>query len=214
MFQDLDDEDRRRVLQTAHRRQFGPGEALFHEGDEGTALYILSHGRVAVRSSTPQGDVVTLSVLGPGDVFGELALVRPRHQRTASVVALERVETTTLEREAFEHLRRAHPSVERFLVAVLAARVARLSAHLVEALHVPADKRVLRRLLGLVRLYGEGFLPVTVPLTQDDLASLAGTTRPTANKVLRQMEELGAVRLSRGKIQVLDPGALRARAGS
>jgi CRP-like cAMP-binding protein len=157
--------------------------------------------------------VVTLSVLGPGDVFGELALVRPRHERTATVVALEAVETATLDQEAFDRLRHEHPSVDHFLVTLLARRVARLSAHLVEALHVPAEQRVLRRLLALVALYQDGPLPVTIPLTQDDLASLAGTSRPTANKVLRQMEELGALQLGRGRVKVLDLAPLRRHAG-
>ena len=213
MLEGLVDEDRRRVLSATRRRHYSRGEVLFHEGDAGTALHMLSRGRVAVRASTPYGNVVTLSVLGPGDVFGELALVRPRHERTATVVALEPVETATLDWEAFDQLRRLHPSVEHFLVTVLAARVARLSAHLVEALHVPAEQRVLRRLLALVRLYRDGPLPIAVPLTQEDLASLAGTTRPTANRVLRQMEELGALRLTRGRVEILDLEPLRRHAG-
>lgn len=213
MLEGLDDEDRRRVLSTARRRHYRSGEVLFHEGDVGTTLHMLARGHVAVRASTPYGNVVTLSVLGPGDIFGELALVHPRHERTATVVALEPVETATLDQQAFDQLRREHPSVEHFLLTLLARRVARLSTHLVEALHVPAEQRVLRRLLALVRLYQEGPLPVAVPLTQEDLASLAGTSRPTANKVLRQMEELGALQLTRGRVEVLDVEPLRRHAG-
>ena len=213
MLKDLAEEDRRRILSAGRRRCYERGEVLFHEGEAGTTLHMLTRGHVAVRASTLSGDVVTLSVLGPGDVFGELALVRPRHERTATVVALEAVETAALDQQAFDRLRHEHPSVDHFLVTLLARRVARLSAHLVEALHVPAEQRVLRRLLALVALYQDGPLPVSVPLTQDDLASLAGTSRPTANKVLRQMEELGALQLGRGRVKVLDMTPLRRHAG-
>ncbi|MGK5112282.1 Crp/Fnr family transcriptional regulator [Geodermatophilus sp. CPCC 205506] len=213
MLEGLAEEDRRRILSAARRRSYSRGEVLFHEGDAGTTLHILMRGHVAVRASTPSGDVVTLSVVGPGDIFGELALVRPRHERTATVVALESVETATLDQQAFDRLRHEHPAVDHFLVTLLARRVARLSAHLVEALHVPAEQRVLRRLLALVALYQDGPLPVAVPLTQEDLASMAGTSRPTTNRVLRQMEELKALQLTRGRIEVLDLAPLRRHAG-
>ena len=95
------------------------------------------------------------------------------------------------------------------LVEILAARVRRLSAHLVEALYVPVDKRVVRRLLALCRQYGNGSRQVSLPLTQSELAEMAGATRPTVNKVLRTLEEARVISLGRGSVQVLDRAALR-----
>jgi len=219
ILQELSEADRARVLGATARHGYARDETIVHQGDPGGAFHLLARGRVAVRVSTPEGEVVTLSVLGPGDFFGEQALLGPKHQRTASVVALEPVETHSMNSARFDQLRRTSPSVEHFLVEVLASQVRRLTAHLVEALYVPAEQRTLRRLLGLLGRYGGGAgagggAPVVVPITQEDLATMAGTTRPTVNRVLRGMEEAGALRLSRGRIEVLSVDALRRRASA
>ena len=118
-----------------------------------------------------------------------------------------------LRREQFERVRLRHPGVDRMLVEILAQRVRRLSAHLVEALYVPVDKRVVRRLLALCRQYAEnGASRVSLPLTQSELAEMAGATRPTVNKVLRTLEDAAVIRLARGSIEVFDPEKLRGHA--
>jgi CRP-like cAMP-binding protein len=199
--------DRRRVLAATHRRRFARREVLFHEGDPAETVHLLDRGHVAIRITTPLGDVATLRVRGPGDVIGELALIGQVTRRTATVVALDRVETLSLHRDEFADLRRRHPSVDEFLVNVLAEEVRRLSALLVEALHVPVDARVARRLVGLAATYPEG----EIPLTQEDLASLAGTSRATVNRVLGELEAGGAVSVHRGRIVVVDAGLLERR---
>lgn len=206
------------MLSATHRRRFARREVLFHEGDPGDTVHLLDRGRVAVRITTPLGDVATVRVRGPGTVIGELALlggpsdVLPR--RTATVVALEKAETLSLHRDQFMELRTSHPSVDAFLVNVLAEEVSRLSGLLVEALYVPVDTRVLRRLVALAADYAEGESAVgaEVPLTQEDLASLAGTSRATVNRVVGEAEKAGLVEVRRGRIIVLDPYALAARA--
>jgi len=209
----LSDDDRRRVLSTARRRRYGRREVVFHEGDPGDTLHLIDKGRVAVRITTPLGEVATMVVLGPGDVLGELALVGAGGRRSAGAVALEKTETLALHRDEFDELRRRHPSVEGLLVAALTAQVTRLSALLVEALYVPADKRVARRLVDLTAVYDEGSPDgIAITVTQDDLASLAGTSRATANRVVGELEQAGALAVSRGRITVIDDGVLARRA--
>ena len=194
------------------RRAFRKHDTLFHEGDPGDTLHIIEKGHVAIRCSTPSGDVATLTVLGSHASFGEQALLSADAVRTASAVALDVVETRALHRNEFEALRRTNPTVERFLIEALAAQVRRLSMQLVEALFVPADARVVRRVALLADLYANGDGPVSVPLRQDDIASMAGTARPTANRVLKQLESDGLISLTRGRLDVLDLAALRRRA--
>jgi CRP-like cAMP-binding protein len=212
VFEGLPDADVRRVLAAAHRRRFSRGEVIFHEGDPGDTLHLLAKGRVAVRVTTPLGDSATLSVLGPGAIFGELAVVSTDDRRAATVTALEPAETLSLLRDEFDTLRTLHPSVNQVLVRILAAQLPALSSRLLEALFVPADKRVLRQLLAVAQLYGSDGDAVTVPLTQEDLAGLAGTTRPTVNKVLRAAEDAGALRLGRGRVELCDTELLARRA--
>jgi CRP-like cAMP-binding protein len=165
-----------------------------------------------VRVTLPGGEFVILAILGPGDAVGERALVGDPRPRGATVIALEPCETLSLGRDQFERLRASYPGVNRFLVELLSARVDRLNGHLLEALYVPAERRVLRRLLDLCQLYAGDGQHIVIPVTQDMLASLAGTTRPTANQVLGRLAASQLVEVSRGQILVLNRSELRRRA--
>ena len=87
-----------------------------------------------------------------------------------------------------------------------------MNERFVEAHYVDADKRVRRRLCELATIYGGGG-EVTIPLTQEDIAEMAGTSRATVNRVLREEQERGTIQLLRGKTVVRDSGGLAARAG-
>jgi len=210
----LTDDQRRLVSSRMTRRSFRKGDTLYFEGDPGDSLHVVQKGRVAVRISTPNGDLVTLTVLGPGACFGEQALIHEPSVRTASVVALEAVETKALHRRDFHALRQQQPGIETFLVDLLGGQVRRLSNQVLESLYVPADKRVIRRTAEVARLYAvDGSADgIEIPMRQEDIASMAGTTRPTANRVLKQLEDDGVLILSRGRTVVTNLPELERRA--
>lgn len=159
------------------------------------------------------GDTVTIAIRGPGATFGEMALLTQDGTRSATVAALEKGETFSVYRDDFDRIRAKYPNAERFLWEFLVNEVRMLNDRLLEALYVPVDRRVRRRLVELAELYGgEDDSPVTVPLTQEVLAELAGATRPTVNQVLRDEEKRGAIALERGKTTILDVDSLRRRA--
>lgn len=204
----LDEDLRRRVLSVARRRVFKRNEVIFHEGDPGDTLHFVLKGHVAIRVSTPMGERATLTVLGPGEAFGELALIGDESDRSATAAAVEGAETMSLHRRDFLDIRRTEPMVERMLVQALGSRVGRLTGHLVEALYEQVEVRLARRLVALSDTYDHDSETVTIPLTQEDLASMAGTTRPTANRILKELEDAGVVAVSRGRIEILDIAAL------
>jgi CRP-like cAMP-binding protein len=82
---------------------------------------------------------------------------------------------------------------------------------MIEAYYVPAERRVLRRVRELAELYGRSSEEVVVPLTQEEIAELAGTSRATVNRVLREAERRGSIELRRGKTAVVDLDALSRR---
>jgi CRP-like cAMP-binding protein len=209
LLQGLRDEDRRRVVDACGRRRFQPGQALFQQGDSGDCLYLLTNGFLLIQVTTPLGEIATVNVVGAPDTVGEMALLEQAGRRSASVVAMTPVETLALDRATFERLRGDHPAVERMLVTILSAHVRRLSDRLTEALYVPAETRVLLRLADLCELFGGGWAQTVIPLTQSQLATMAGTTRPTVNRALRVAQSKGAISLGRGRIDVVDPGVLR-----
>ena len=202
----------RKLLSVARRRTFAKNEVVFHRGDPADSLQLISKGHFSVQIATPLGDIATLSVRGPGDAFGELALLSRESVRSATVTAIEPGETHSVYRDDFERLRREYASVNDVLIGILAEHLRRLSEQLIEAHYVPANRRVLRRLREMAELYRGSANSVVVPLTQEDIAGLAGTSRATVNRVLRQEERRGTIELRRAKTVVLELDELSRRA--
>jgi len=207
----LDDAARRQIL-AGPRARFVRNEPVFHAGDPANSLHVLLSGHVSVEVTTPGGDQVTLAVLGPGATFGELALLRQTATRSATVRALDPAVTVILSKHRFEELRAESPDLDRFLVRLLGGYVERLETRLIDSLFVPVDKRVLRQLVVLSELYGDGGDGVIIPLTQDVIASTSGSTRPTTNQVLRRAVDEGLIAMSRGRILIVDAARLATRA--
>jgi CRP/FNR family cyclic AMP-dependent transcriptional regulator len=210
----LSDAERRDVLATARLRRFAKSEVVCHQGDPSDSLHLVARGRLAVRTSTPAGDSVTLNLLSPGSFFGELSLLRVEapSKRTATVVALEAAATHSLPAASFRRLCDTYPRVEQLLTMLLARRVEELSDRLLEALYVGLDRRIYRRLVELCELYATGTAAVTIPLTQEQLADLVGGSRPSVNQILQKLASQGLVSLGRGRIVVPSRGALVRRA--
>ncbi len=205
---DLPPDDVRQLLSVARRRTFARGEVVFHRDDPADSLHLVVRGRFGARVLTPLGDGVLVDVVGPGQSVGELALLSPDARRSATVEALEAGETRCVYRGDFDALQRTHPGVKDVLLRLLAEQLRRSTDRVVEAHYVDAETRVRRRLLELAETYDDGI----VPLRQEDVAALAGTSRATVNRVLRQEEKQGAVALARGRTTVLDRASLESRA--
>jgi CRP-like cAMP-binding protein len=182
---------------------------VFHQDDPGDSLHLIVKGRFSVRVATPLGEVATIAVRGPGESFGEMALLAEEPRRSATVAALEAAETFAVYRVEFEQLRQRRPEVDGFLFRFVVGEVRNLRDRLLEALYLPVKKRVLRRLVELARVYGGD---AAIELTQEAIAELAGTTRTTVNQVLREEEKRGTIALERGRTRVLDLDELSRRA--
>ena len=202
-------EDVRQLLSIARRRTFSRNEVVVHRGDPADSMHLIASGRFAVRITTSRGDTALIAMRGPGDSFGELALVSSDAKRVATVSALEPGETRSVYRDDFVRLRRQHPSVDAVLVHLLAEEVRRLSERLTEAYYEDADTRVRRRLVELARA-AEG--AATIPLTQEALAEMAGTSRATVNRVLRDEQRRGSIELGRGRTIIRERAELARRA--
>ena len=178
----------------AQRRDFTKGEVVFHEGDLGDTLHLIVGGMFAVKTATPAGGHLIIDVLGRGEIFGEFAVFSDEGRRTTGIGALTDGATVVVQRDHLLGEMRLRPELSQQLLAMVIERADGTRRRLVELLHVPADLRVLRALLTLARFEEEG---TPIPVTQGDLASFAATTRPTANKVLRDESRTAARSKSR-----------------
>lgn len=167
---------------------------------------------VAVKLTTPLGEIGLIDVLHPGDTFGEQSLVDGVGVRTATVAAIERAEKLALDVRSFGELRHVNAGVDQFLLTVIGVRLQATSHQLLEALYLPAETRVLRCVERLRIMFSAG-TDTSIPLTQCDVAEMAGVTRSTANRRLRHAQEIGLIRIGRAQIDVCDVAALRRKAG-
>ena len=202
VFAELDDTHVQGVLARARRRRYQRGEMVVREGDPGDAMHLIDRGHVSISVTTPLGEIATVRVLAPGDLFGEMAVLGDQ-PRMATVTALDTLETLSLHRSVVDDLRAASTSFDRVLLAAALAEVRRLSYALMEAYYVPVPKRMARTLGQLADTFGG-----TVPLTQHDLAGLCGTTRQTANEVLRDLAARSIITLRRGRLDITDRSGL------
>jgi CRP-like cAMP-binding protein len=137
-----------------------------------------------------------------------MALIAEEPRRSATVMALEEAETFAVYRAEFERLRRQQSQIDGLLFRFLTDEVRVLNERLLEALYVPVEKRVLRRLLELAELYPSADGSPVIALTQEAIAELAGASRATVNQVLREEERRGTIELQRGKTRLVDLAAL------
>ena len=208
LLEELPPDERGKLIERAKRRSFAAGEIVYQEGDSADTFHIVLQGRLAVTVTSPDGRELTFAIIEPDQFFGELALLTAEGHRSATVRALEAAETLSVHRRDFEHLRQRHRAFSELLIDILRVRVMGLAGQLEEALYLPVQTRILRRLVELARSYGEGKVPAVIPLTQEDIAGLAGTARATVNRILRAERTRGTVSLEKRRITVLDLDSL------
>jgi CRP-like cAMP-binding protein len=186
------------------RRQFRRREVVFREGDLGDLVYLIERGHVVVQGERAPGHVLTLAVLGPGDHFGDVAVLSAEQRRSAGVETLDECVTFVLRGEDFLDLRDHHPELRRAMTESLARTNRRLVERLLDGRHVDARGRLLRQLLRLHELF-DG----PIPFTQQDLAGYVGVTRVTVNQLVGALLDDGLIDVRRGAVTVLDEAGIR-----
>lgn len=188
-------------------RRYRSGEVIYHVGDPADALFIVDTGVVKIGLPSESGREAFLAMCGPGDYFGELALLDGA-PRPSTAQAMEPTRALLLGRDRFRGLL-DEPSVRDTLFVGMATQLRGLTAQL-EALHfLDVEGRLAARLASLVAEVGDdqgdGSLRLHVALSQGDLAAMVGCTRQSVNRLLGQFADDGVVRLDRDRIVVTDP---------
>ena len=207
-FAGLDEAALGRVAAGMRSRRFRRGEVIFHLGDPGDALFVIVSGEVKISLPSETGDEAILATLGPGAVFGELALLDGA-PRSASATAISAAETVVLPRDRFRELIATEAGVRDALLASIAGELRRLTTHVEELHFLDITGRLAARLVRLSQEGGvahanDGSIRLRHNLTQGDLAAMVGCTRQSVNKLLGQFADDGLVRLDREGIAVID----------
>lgn len=212
LFSELSEPELEQIARVAVPRSYPRDTRVFHEGDAGDACYIVRAGNCRVTREHPDGRAITLATLGPGAIFGELAML-DGERRSASVEASENTELLALPASDVRTLIRTHPEMAEKLVVALTRRLRNANERISRQSFQTVPSRVAGVLSQL--LAEEPLAPVvrdgvTIRLRQSDLAQLAGTSRESVSRFLATLERAGVVQVGRGRVTVLKPERLHA----
>jgi CRP/FNR family transcriptional regulator, cyclic AMP receptor protein len=198
-----------RLSTYASTRTYPRGATIFTKGDPGTSLFAVCSGTIRIAVPSPDGRDAVFNLIGEGEIFGEIALLDGK-PRTADATAMTDCELMLIDRRDFVSLLESHPEIALKLIEVLCARVRKTSQQVEDVLFLDLPGRLAKQLLRLIGDAERSGRDHKVSMTQRELGQMIGMSRESTNKQLREWEERNWVRVERGGITVLAPGALAA----
>jgi CRP/FNR family cyclic AMP-dependent transcriptional regulator len=210
LFRALDEQTRFQLASRAHRYRFAAGESIFEIGSAEQSMLAVLTGTVRITARSPSGREIVLADLGPGEVFGEIALFDGRG-RTASAIALSACELLVFERRDVMAFLEYHPQACLRLLETMCGRLRQADERITEVAFSELSVRLAKVLLTkaiIPKGVGSNARPPKVSLSQRELAMLIGGTRESVNRCLRDWQRRGIVHLGGGWIVIDTPDVL------
>jgi len=211
LFADLVEDQLDQVTRRVQRRTFALGVTLFHQDMPGTMMYMIESGSVRVISIGRTGQELTLNVLGPGDLFGELSILDGQH-RSATAITLAPTIAWLLSQADLKEFMVKFPPVNQAMIDVLVDRVRSTARRLEAMTFQDVLGRLAFELLSLAERSGqphEQGIEITIPLTQVDLATMVGATRESVNKSVAILRSRGLIDVDGTTWYLLDPAGMQ-----
>jgi CRP-like cAMP-binding protein len=206
IFSELSDKDIESLARVASRKKCPKDTVVFFENEEGDSFFMILQGRIKVTILGDDGREVILSVLGPGDFFGEMALL-DNEPRSATAIAVEDSELLSLHRNDFQHVLGENAGITTALIRVLSARLRKANHQISTLALLDVYGRVARVILDMAREEGKRLKDGRISFrraTHQEIANRIGTTRETVTRMLKDLERQGMIQVE-GKEIVLQP---------
>ena len=216
LFQGLPADAAERLCAVAERRDVLRGDVIFRQGEPGASMYVILHGKVRMTRPADPGRDNLLTLLGPGDLFGELTLFDPA-PRKATATAITDVAIAEFTASAMKEWLAAEPEAAWHFLRLLARRLRRVNDTLENLLFSDVPRRVARTLLDMAERFGDPVpdgVRVHHDLTQEQLAQHIGASRESVNKALSELAARSIVRLEQRTVVILDIDRLKRKSGS
>jgi CRP/FNR family transcriptional regulator, cyclic AMP receptor protein len=209
LFADLDDRELAAVAAVAKARRYAKDDVVFYEDESGDVFFLIREGQVKVTMISPEGKEIILSLLGPGDFFGEMALLDDE-PRSATVVATQPLELMAIWRSDFLQILADNFSITRKVLAEISRRLRSASSRIESLATMDVYGRLARFFLDLAKEQGKvldtGYVAVTRP-THQSIANMIGTSRETVSRLIHDLMRQNLL-LSEGKTIYLKSTAL------
>jgi CRP/FNR family transcriptional regulator/CRP/FNR family cyclic AMP-dependent transcriptional regulator len=213
LFRELGDDMLDRLAAHLHRRAYRSATIVCDKDQPGDAMYIIESGRVRIFVPAQGGEELTLDHLGPGDVFGEMALLDGL-PRSASAVTVEDSVLFMMSRDTFQLQLAESPQLASALLAMLSMRMRRLIEYTETLAFLDVYGRVAHVLLDMADRHGvqkDGGVLIDLAITQAELATMIGATRERVNRALAAFRAQGLIHMRGRKIVIRDARRLRDR---
>lgn len=195
IFVGLKEKDLKKIHQLAINKNVRKGEYVFLRGTFGKVLYIVIEGLIKIEQPTERGRVKTLALLGPGECFGEMAIIT-NLPRSASALALEDAKLMMLKREVFVSHLQDHPEISLRIIEVLCQRLTEANEQIKSLTFDSVAARLANHLVSLAEKFGEAegdSWKIRIRLTHQELADLVGGTREIVTRTLKLFSDEGSV---------------------
>lgn len=209
-FAGLTSDELQDLLQRARVQKLEKGTALFEQGDEATRFFVLADGRLKVTQVTPDGHQVVVRYIGPGEMFGCVAVTGQQAYPGTASAALDSTVVAWSASEAAGLVER-HPKFGAHILRMMSSRVQEAHARIREMATERVERRVARTLLRLAREAGkrtEAGIEIAMPLSRQDVAEMTGTTLYTVSRLLSAWEHEGLVEAGRQRVVIKKPHEL------
>jgi len=206
IFSELSDEDITSLAHLAIRKRYPKDTVVFFENEEGDFFFTILEGRIKVTILGDDGREVILSMLGPGDFFGEMALL-DNEPRSATAIAVEESELLSLHRSDFQSVLNDNRSINTALIRVLSARLRRANHQISTLALLDVYGRVARVIVDMAREEGKRLRDGRIAFrraTHQEIANRIGTTRETVTRMLKDLERQGLIHVE-GKEIIVQP---------
>ncbi len=207
----LPHDDLRDLAAIARVQNFRAGAVIFRQGEAGDSLHAVVEGNVRIDVVSPSGGETTMAMMGPGECFGELAILDGR-PRSANAVAVQPTKTLVVTRADFIHWLVDKPKSALLLLETLSVRLRSTNEAFIDLAFFDLAHRLARRMLRLADPKDSGGLArpgSTIAITQSGLAAMLGVSRESVNKQLGAFAQKGWIELGRGYIEIKNHAALR-----
>jgi CRP/FNR family transcriptional regulator, cyclic AMP receptor protein len=204
LFSNLDEKALHMLANSAKFQNMEKGTILFFQSDPSEYAYIVRHGNISIVLTSPDGRDMVINEMRPGDIFGELGILT-KQPRSTSAIARADSDVLVIPRDAFLRVVDSEPQLARRILEVTAERLQRSGEREGALAFMDAQARLARLLLELEK---EEKAKGYVTISQDELAHRTGLIRQTVAKVLGKWRRAGWLITGRGRILILNHGAL------
>jgi CRP/FNR family cyclic AMP-dependent transcriptional regulator len=205
-FSALPPRDVDKLLTRTRRKRVSAGKVLFAKDDPGDGLYGVLSGRIAFTMDSADGKELILNVLGPGEFFGEVALLDGKG-RSAAATARDASELLFIARDEFLSFVRARPDMMLHIIALVCGRLRRATDYIADTAFLDLPKRLAKQLVILLNGNGQSPQP-GLRVSHAELASMLGVSRERVSRQLATWGDKGILDQGRGRLVVRDLSAL------